>query len=82
MSDHELLARIEANPAVLAGKPVIKGTRLSVEYVVGLLAHGASLSDVLGEYRDLSAADIQACLLFASKSLEGTIILPLGAATV
>ena len=82
MSDHDLLARIEVNPAVLAGKPIIKGTRLSVEYIVNLLAHGATGAEILSEYRELDPEDVQACLLFASKSLEGTVILPFDALAV
>ena len=44
MSDDELLERITVNPAVMAGKPVIKGTRLTVEYILNLLAHGVSIT--------------------------------------
>ena len=44
MSDEKLLERIVSNPRVLAGKPVVKGTRLSVEYILNLLAHGSNES--------------------------------------
>lgn len=67
MKDSELLERIILDPGVMAGKPVIRGTRLTVEYVMGLLAHGASESEILEEYEGLISADIQACLLFAAK---------------
>ena len=77
MTDEQLLERITINPHVMVGKPVIKGTRLTVEYVLGLLAHGASFDDNLGEYQSLTYEDIQACLLFATKSLESTDFLPL-----
>ena len=73
----QLLARISINPRIMVGKPVIAGTRLTVEYVLGLFAHGATIEDVLEEYEHLTVEDIQACFLFASKSLEQTAFLPL-----
>lgn len=72
MKDEQLLKRIVLNPKVLVGKPVIKGTRLSVEYILNLLAHGATFPEILSEYKELSIEDIQACILFASKSLSNT----------
>ena len=72
MSDDQLLERIGSDPRILAGKPVIKGTRLSVDYVLNLLAHGSTAEEILAEYDGLSAADIQACLLFASRALADT----------
>jgi uncharacterized protein (DUF433 family) len=77
MIDRELLNRISTNPKVLFGKPVIKGTRLSVEYILNLLAHGATMAEILEEYEGLDEADIRACLLFASRSLENTSFMPL-----
>jgi uncharacterized protein (DUF433 family) len=65
VTDADLLARISCDPAVLAGKPVIAGTRLSVDYVLNLLAHGASVAEIVEEYAGLAADDIRACLLFA-----------------
>ncbi|BDA70749.1 hypothetical protein RIVM261_062930 [Rivularia sp. IAM M-261] len=69
MTDNQLLERIVTNQNILSGKPVIRGTRLSVEYILNLLAHGATTEDILEEYEGLSSEDIQACFLFASKSL-------------
>ncbi len=77
MSDRELLSRITTNSAVMVGKPVIYGTRLTVEYILNLLAHGASISEILEEYDGLEEEDIRACLLFASQSLENTTFMPL-----
>ncbi len=77
MTDQQLLERIVLNPKILAGKPVIRGTRLSVEYILKLLAHGASFTEILEEYEGLSPEDIQACILFASKSLSNTTFMPL-----
>ena len=72
MTDQQLLERIVLNPKVLAGKPVIRGTRLSVEYILNLLAHGANSAEILEEYEGLSPEDIKACILFTSKSLSNT----------
>jgi uncharacterized protein (DUF433 family) len=77
MTDQELLNRITANPKIMTGKPVIKGTRLTVEYILNLLAHGATVTEILEEYEGLVEADIQACFLFASHSLESTSFMPL-----
>ncbi len=68
MKDQQLLERITLNPKVMVGKPNIKGTRLTVEYILNLLAHGATFADILEEYQGLTADDIRACLLFATKS--------------
>lgn len=62
--------RIVMDPAVLAGKPVIKGTRLSVEFVVDLLAQGWAETDLLRNYPGLEHEDIQACLLYARDLLQ------------
>ncbi len=77
MTDQELLSRITVDPKVMVGKPVIRGTRLTVEYILNLLAHGATVKEVLQEYDGLTLQDIQACLLFASRSLENTAFMPL-----
>jgi uncharacterized protein (DUF433 family) len=71
MSDRELLERIAINPRVMVGKPVIKGTRLTVEYILKRLAHGSTIEELQEEYPGLAAEDIRACLLFASKSVIG-----------
>jgi len=77
MTDTQLLERIIINPKVMVGKPVIKGTRLTVEYILGLLAHGATFNEIMEEYQGVTTEDIQACLLFATKSLESTEFMPL-----
>jgi uncharacterized protein (DUF433 family) len=77
MKDQELLERITVNPKVMVGKPVIKGTRLTVEYILNLLAHGATVKKIINEYKGLTQEDIQACILFATKSLEDTTFMPL-----
>jgi uncharacterized protein (DUF433 family) len=77
MTEQQLLERITLNPKVMVGKPVIRGTRLTVEYILGLLAHGAAINELLEEYEGLSQEDIQACFLFATKALENTTFMPL-----
>jgi uncharacterized protein (DUF433 family) len=77
MTDQQLIERITLNPKVMVGKPVIKGTRLTVEYILNLLARGATVEDILEEYEGLTQEDIQACFLFATKSLENTTFMPL-----
>lgn len=79
MTDKELLERIIVDPNVMAGKPVIRGTRLTVDHVLGLFAHGASMEDVLAEYPGVSRQDIQACFLFATKSVGDATFVPLEA---
>lgn len=69
--------RITADPEVLTGKPVIKGTRLAVEFIVDLLAKGWSEEDILRSYPGLEHADIQACLQYASDMLKSEKVYPL-----
>lgn len=75
-TDQELLGRISCNPNVLAGKPVIRGTRLAVDYILNLLAHGATVEGVLREYQGLTLGDIQACWLFAARSVGEVSFVP------
>lgn len=66
MSDHKLLSRLVTNSEVMVGKPVIKGTRLTVQYILNLLGHGATIAEILEEYQGLEEKDIKACLLFTN----------------
>lgn len=77
MNDKILLERITLNPKVMVGKPVIRGTRLTVEFILNLLAHGATTAEILDEYDGLIPEDIQACLLFAKESMSKTEFMPL-----
>jgi uncharacterized protein (DUF433 family) len=70
MSEQELLERITCDPRIMAGKPVIAGTRLTVEFILNLLAHGMTTSEILEEYAGISADDVQACFLFSQRSLK------------
>ena len=66
------MARIVSDPRILAGKPVIKGTRLSVDFILNLLGHSATVEEIRNEYGGLAREDIQACLLLASRRLSQT----------
>jgi uncharacterized protein (DUF433 family) len=69
--------RIIADPKVLAGKPVIKGTRIAVEFVLDLLANGWSESEILQNYPRLTHEDIQACLGYASALIKSERVYPI-----
>jgi uncharacterized protein (DUF433 family) len=71
--------RIIVDPGVLAGKPIIKGTRISVEFVIDLLARGWTVEQVLKEFNHLKVEDIQACLAYASEIIKSEQIYPLSA---
>ncbi len=71
--------RIELSPEVLAGKPVVKGTRLAVEFVVDLLAQGWSEETIIANYPTLTSEDIKACLQYASAALHAEKVYPLKA---
>ncbi len=58
--------RIEIDPSILVGKPVVKGTRLAVEFIVDLLAQGWTEAEILRNYPGLTSEDIKACLAYAS----------------
>lgn len=67
VTDHP---RIALDPAILAGKPVVQGTRLSVEFVIGLMADGWSEAEILSNYPTLGKEDLLACLAYARDVLE------------
>ncbi|MFZ2959499.1 MAG: DUF433 domain-containing protein [Candidatus Ozemobacteraceae bacterium] len=68
--------RIVIDPEVLVGKPIIKGTRISVEFVINLLAQGWKEEDILKNYPHLSKEDIIACLQYASAILQSERVYP------
>ncbi len=69
--------RIVTDPAVMLGKPVIRGTRITVAFVVDLLAQGWSEDDILRNYPGVSREDILACLKYASEMLKAEKVYPL-----
>lgn len=68
--------RIELNPAVLAGKPVVRGTRIAVELVIERLADGWREETILKQYPSLSSDDIRACLYYAGTRLRAEGVYP------
>jgi uncharacterized protein (DUF433 family) len=70
------IERIVLDPAILAGKPVVRGTRLSVEFIIGLMADGWSETDILANYPGLSRDDIAACLSYARDVLNSERVFP------
>ena len=71
MLDDALLKRITVRPEVFGGKPIIRDMRIAVEHVLAMLAAGDDAETILKEYPALEAEDIQACRLFAHRSIEG-----------
>ena len=72
-----LLERITRNPKVKVGKPVIRGTRLRVDFILGLMAYGMTIDEILDEYRGITRDDVLACLLFAQCDLARNSFRPL-----
>jgi uncharacterized protein (DUF433 family) len=69
--------RIIIDPEVLTGKPIVKGTRLAVEFIVGLLAQGWAENDILQNYPGLTREDILACLSYAREVLQDERVYPM-----
>ncbi|HEY3360073.1 MAG TPA: DUF433 domain-containing protein [Polyangia bacterium] len=67
MDESELLKRITVNPKIFGGKPIIRGRRLAVEHVLGMLAAGDTVETVLAGYPWLDDDDIRACLVYARR---------------
>jgi uncharacterized protein (DUF433 family) len=68
--------RIVLDPAILAGKPVIRGTRLSVEFVIGLLADSWSEAEIFENYPGIGPDDVRACLAYARDMLKDERVFP------
>lgn len=77
MGTSESLERITLDPKVMVGKPVIRGTRLTVQYILGFLAQGATVEELLAEYPGLTRENVLACLLFAAEALDSVGFMPL-----
>jgi len=77
MDEQELLKRITVDPAIFGGKPVIRGRRLAVEHVLGMLAAGDTSEILLQGYPWLEREDIQACLVYARRLVGHERVEPL-----
>jgi len=73
MAEHP---RITLDPDILAGKPVIRGTRLAVEFIIGLMADGWTEGDILRNYPGIVHEDILACLAYARDTLSSEKVFP------
>jgi uncharacterized protein (DUF433 family) len=71
------MERITANREVLGGKPIIRGTRISVEFILELLASGVTEGEILQDYPHLTREDIHACLEYAAHSMKNEILVDL-----
>ena len=78
MNGSDWKERIVVDPKVLVGKPVIRGTRLSVEFIVGLVANRWSDEQILENYPGITHEDISACLYYASDVLKSERVIALG----
>ena len=77
MDDERLLERITVNPKIFGGKPIIRGRRLAVEHVLGMLAAGDTIETILGGYPWLEREDSQACLVYAQRLVAHERVEPL-----
>ena len=71
----DVFSRIASDPSVLAGKPCIRGTRISVEFILELIASGASRDDILRAYPHLAPEDIEEAVRYAARFLKNEVIL-------
>jgi len=67
MDEKRILERITVNPKIFGGKPIIRGRRLAVEHILGMLAAGDTVETILEGYPWLEQEDIQACLVYARR---------------
>jgi uncharacterized protein (DUF433 family) len=77
MNEPELLKRIAVNPGIFGGKPIIRGRRLAVEHVLGMLAAGDGVDDLLRAYPWLEREDVLACLAYARRIVGRERVEPL-----
>ena len=70
-----MTARITSNPKILGGKPCIAGTRISVEFIMELIASGATRDDILRAYPQLMAEDVEEAVRYAAKFMRNEVII-------
>ncbi len=76
MKNEDYLKRITINPSIFSGKPIIRGMRIAVEHILGMLAAGSSFEELLEGYPFLEKEDIQACLVYAYRMVSHERIEP------
>ena len=69
------MRRIIADPEILGGKPIVEGTRLSVEHILGLLSHGMAHAEIVDAYPDLTVADVNAVVQYAAAALHNDVLI-------
>lgn len=72
---------IESDPNIMMGKPVVKGTRITVELILEKLAAGETIEQILSEYPRLTDASIRAALAFAAEALHADVVYPIAGDT-
>jgi uncharacterized protein (DUF433 family) len=77
MDEAALLERIRVNPRIFGGKPIVRGHRLAVEHVLGMLAAGDTVDSLLAAYPWLELEDVQACLAYAHRLVGHERVEPL-----
>ncbi len=77
MNEDKLLERITVNPEIFGGKPIVRGRRLAVEHILGMLAAGDAIETILEGYPWLEREDILACLVYARRLVGHERIEPL-----
>ena len=77
MEEAKLLSRITVNPKIFGGKPILRGHRLAVEHVLGMLAAGSTEEEILAGYDWMEPEDIRACLLYARRAVAHEYVEPL-----
>lgn len=73
------MARIISDPEILGGKPVVEGTRLSIEHILGLLAHNMTPAEIIAAYPELTEKSIQTVLRYTAEALKNDIVIEVGA---
>ena len=76
MNETDLLRRISVDPRIFGGKPIIRGQRLAVEHVIGIMAAGSTEEEILSGYDWLEREDILACLAYARRSIASERVEP------
>jgi uncharacterized protein (DUF433 family) len=77
MNEQQLLERITFNPQIFGGKPIIRGRRLAVEHILGMLAAGDTIETLLEAYSWLEQEDVKACLIYARRLVSHERVEPL-----